>query len=103
MSALLYLFNELLVFHSHLLTCSGLFFLTTLISNPFIKCLFGAPSHCPPDSVPQTPAEGGPPSALPLLMITLQTDFILLLYAGLLSNSSIKDTSDNGNRNRLRK
>src|SRR6266487_2445791 len=30
----------------------------------------GAPSHCPPDSVPQTSAEGSPPSALPLLMIT---------------------------------
>ena len=27
----------------------------------------GAPSHCPPDSVPQTPAVGWLPSALPLI------------------------------------
>src|SRR5438105_15554966 len=26
----------------------------------------GAPSHCPPDSVPQTPAEGASPPARPL-------------------------------------
>ena len=39
-------------------------------------CKPGGGITCPPDRVPQTPAEGWPPSALPLLMITLQTDFV---------------------------
>src|SRR5204863_5573499 len=34
------------------------------------KGLAGAPSHCPPDSVPQTPAGGLRPPALPALDLT---------------------------------
>ena len=29
------------------------------------KKFFGAPTHCPPDSVPRTPAKGWPPFAIP--------------------------------------
>src|SRR6266568_9583379 len=74
----------------HVLFCRGRF-----ISNPFKECLFGAPGSgcraateltllaCGSAALkggPRTPAEGWPPSALPLFIITLQPDLISVLF-----------------------